>query len=504
MSPATAEAPATTEAPVPALARPLLAVRDGVHQVPTPIRLGVAVVLALVVGYQVTGVAFDIVVAAGIGGVLLLGYLALHRFEWFIWVVLLVRPLLDLTKGERGAGGSGHMATMLGAAVLVAGIVWLAALSRERHRLPMGAVSRALLLLTLSSLISVLHSAQPLVSAAQMARTTAAVVLFIVLEQLLRTRRLAMWTLVVCALSTIGPIGVALFQLATGDGSKAQGVSRITGSFLHPNTFGFVLVIVLLMGYALRRHVSRRARWTIDALLVVSAVELLFTYSRGSWFVLVLGLLVLAVLAERRLFLVLPILGAGIYFFLTPVVSRVADLAREDTVGGRPGNSASWRLAHLEGLLAASDGLTLFGIGPKMADQLTEGSRAPHNDAVRLFVENGAFGLVCYLLFLAALVLVACRALRRLRTGFERGLAVGFAATVAAFLADSMGANLITQFVSLIYVLGLTAVVQAYVATADTACPGNPNVSDPACAAGDDRSECPSTYVQSSAGQAKE
>src|ERR687894_2118446 len=124
MSPATAEAPATTEAPVPALARPLLAVRDGVHRVPTPVRLGVAVVLALVVGYQVTGVAFDIVVAAGIGGVLVLGYLALHRFEWFIWVVLLVRPLLDLTKAERGTGGSGSMATMLGAAVLVAGIVW--------------------------------------------------------------------------------------------------------------------------------------------------------------------------------------------------------------------------------------------------------------------------------------------------------------------------------------------------------------------------------------------
>jgi hypothetical protein len=66
-------------------------------------------------------------------------------------------------------------------------------------------------------------------------------------------------------------------------------------------------------------------------------------------------------------------------------------------------------------------------------------------------------------MFLLALIVLAVRALRRLRTGFGRGLAVGNAACLVAFLLDSMGANLITQFVLLIYVLALTAVVQAWV-----------------------------------------
>jgi putative inorganic carbon (hco3(-)) transporter len=292
------------------------------------------------------------------------------------------------------------------------------------------------------------------------------VVMFIVLEQLLRTRRLAMQTLVVCALSTLVPLIAGLVQMATGSGSRGQGVVRITGSFLHPNTFGFFLVMVLLMAYPLRRYVSRRTRWLLDALMVVCAVELAFTYSRGSWIVLAAGLLVVAVLAERRLFLLLPAVVAGVYLFVPSVVARVSDLASEDTVGGRPGNSASWRLAYLEDLLANSEGLTVFGIGPKMADRLTLSGRPPHNDAIRMFLENGIVGLILYLAFLVGLVLVARRALRVLRSGFDRGLAVGFAATLVAFLLDSMGANLITQFVLLIYVLALAAIVQAWVATA--------------------------------------
>ncbi|MDN5851257.1 MAG: hypothetical protein L0K86_00160 [Actinomycetia bacterium] len=436
-------------------------------------------------GYNlpISGPLFVTQVALGAVAVVVLGYLSLDRFEWFIWVVLLTRPILDLTKAEPGpevTSGSGRLATLMGVALIVAGPIWLAGVSRQGRRLPFGAISRALLLLTATSLISILMSTMPIASALQVARTAGAVMVFVVLEQLLRSRRIAMQALVVCALSAVFPLIVGLVQLVTGSGFADEGLNRITGSFLHPNTFGFYLVMVLLMGYPMRRWVSRRARWLLDALLVVSLVELIFTYSRGGWIVLVVGLLVVAALADRRLLLALPAAAAAGYLFLPNVVARLADLGTPDTLGGRAGNSATWRVAHVGDLL--SDGLTIFGIGPKMSDYLT--GKAPHNDAARMLVENGLVGLVLYLAFLLALVLLARRALRRLRGGFDRALAVGFTATVAAFLFDSMGANLITQFVLLIYVLALAAIVQTWVATATPASTDSVRPDPVACRAG--------------------
>lgn len=426
-----------------------------------------AAALTVWLGTQVPtrGLGFAVTVAAGIGGVLVLGALALQRFEWFVWAVLLVRPVLDVTKGERGASsGSGELATLMGGAVILVGVVWLGGLSRERRRLPLGLISRALVLLVVSSLISTLRSPDMLTSALQVARIVGAVMLFVVLEQLLRSREMALRALRVCALSTLFPLMVGAVQLATDGGVTSRGLTRLNGSFLHPNTFGFFLVMIILVGYSVRPYLSRRPRWVINGTLLLAAVELVFTYSRGSWIVLALGLLVIGVLADRRIFVVLP-MSFGLAWLAVPAVQqRLADLAQEETLGGRPGNSAIWRVAHMEELLASARGDTVFGIGPKMADFLTEGGRPPHNDAVRLFIENGIVGLAIYLLFLFALVLLAIKALRTLRFGFDRGLAVGFTATVAAFLADSMGANLITQFVLLIYVLALAAIVQAWIA----------------------------------------
>jgi O-antigen ligase len=414
------------------------------------------------------------VATAGLGAiaVIVLSYLSLHRFEWLIWVVLLTRPILDLTKPDpdpsAASSSSGQLATVMGVALIVAGPIWLAGLSRAGRRLPFGAISRALLLLTATSLISVLMSANPIVSAMQVARTAGAVMVFIVLEQLLRSRDDAMRALIICAVATVFPLIVGVVQLITGTGLADEGLNRITGSFTHPNGFGFFLVMVLLMGYPMRRCVSGRQRWLLNALLVSALVELVFTYSRGSWIVLVLGLLAVGVIADRRLLLglslALPVTAAAVLLFVPSVADRLRDLSTPDTLGGRAGNSATWRIAHLEELL--SDGVTLFGIGPKMSERLTVGGKPPHNDAARMLVENGVVGLVLYLAFLVGLVLLARRALRRLRSGFDRALAVGFTATVTAFLLDSMGANLITQFVLLIYLLALAAIVQTWIATA--------------------------------------
>ncbi len=432
--------------------------------------LGVALAVLLGANVSTVGYLLPITVAVGLCGLFVLSRLALERFEWFIWVLLLTRPLMDLSKPDQHAAAApaSQLATMVGAIVIVAGTVWFAAISRRGERLPMGVVSRALLLLTVTSLISVVVSRDPFVSFAQVARTTGAVVVLIVLEQLLRTRRIAMQTLVVCAFSAAIPLVVGLVQIPIVLLMPSVG-SRINGTFLHPNTFGFFLVMLILVLYPLRRYLVGRARWAVTIGLLVAAVELVMTASRGSWIVLVLGFVVVGVLLkeERKIFWIGPTLVAMATVAFPVLIIRVVDLAAEDTVGGRPGNSASWRLEHYQTLLDKTD-ITLFGIGPRMTMSLSVGGQPPHNDALRMLLENGVVGLLCYLMFMIGMVLIARKGLQRLRTGFDRALAVAFTAVVVAFVFNSMGSNVITQFVLLIYLFALAAVVQALAHLATT------------------------------------
>lgn len=439
---------------------------------------GLGAAVAVVLGAHVSTVGFllPVTVAAGLCALYVLGNFALQRFEWFIWVLLLTRPLMDLSKPDQHAAAApaSQLATVVGGVVIVAGTIWFAAISRKGERLPLGLVSRSLVLLTLTSMISVLGSSDPFVSFAQVARTTGAVVVFLVLEQIVRTRGMAMRALFVCGLSAAIPLVVGLIQIPIIVFVPSIG-SRITGTFLHPNTFGFFLVMLILVLYPLRRYATGRGRWLVLGVLVLAGIELVMTASRGSWIVLVLGFVVIGVLLkeERRIFWLGPLVLALAAVAFPAIVIRLADLSAEDTVGGRPGNSASWRLAHYETLLDQVD-ISVFGIGPRMTMALSEGGQPPHNDALRMLLENGVVGLFCYLLFLVGMVLIAVRALQRLTAGFDRALAVGFTAMVVAFIFNSMGSNVITQFVLLIYLFALAAVVNALTQLAAPAAAGPP------------------------------
>lgn len=426
--------------------------------------LGLALIVLIGANSASTGYLLPLSAVAGLGALIVLTRMAMYRFLWFVWTVLLIRPLLDLSKPNASAAAqpASQLATVIGAFVIVAGTVWFAAVSRRGDRLPMGVISTALVLMTATSLVSVAVADVPVASFAQVARTTGAVVIFVVLEQLIRTRRVALQTLLVCGLAAAIPVLVGLAQIPFLDTSYTTAASRISGTFLHPNTFGFFLVMLILMLYPLRGHVPPRLRRWFWVVMVVALAELMLTASRGGWMVLVVGLGVIAVLVkrERKLFWMGPAAVALVLVAFPFLFERLADLGAEDTLGGRPGNSATWRLDHYASLLEGTD-ISLFGIGPRMTEFLTLGGKPPHNDYLRLLLENGVVGLLCYLMFILGLVLVARHSLRHLRTGFDRSLAVGFTAVVVAFICNSFGSNVITQFVLLIYLLALAAVVQA-------------------------------------------
>jgi O-antigen ligase len=434
------------------------------------VRIAVAAIalpLTVLVGVNAssTGYVWPLVVLAALGVLIVLAQLALYRFEWFIWAVLLIRPLLDLPQiGVQNPGQeSGALSMLVGGMVLVAATLWFAALSRRGECLPMGLISRALLLLTITSLISAVLAKDPIVSLSQVARTTGAVAIFIVLEQLIRSRRAAMRALVVCGLAAGIPLVGGLLTIPFLQYYPLSRLSRLTGTFVHPNVFGIYLVMLILMLYSLRWHMATRRmkRW-LWVVIIVALIELVLTVSRGSWLVLIIGFFVIAVLVkeERKLFWSVPVIVTLLATAFPRIFQAIANLTDEDKVAGNPSNSASWRLDHYARLLANTD-ISVFGIGPKMTNSLTDSGQPPHNDYLRMLLENGVVGLACYILFIIGLLLLARHSLRYLRNGVDRGLAVGFTAVVIVFVCDSVFSNVITLFVVLIYLLALTAIVQA-------------------------------------------
>ena len=389
----------------------------------------------------------------------LLAAVLLRRFEFFLLFVLVVRPILDVTTAT---GGAPVLASGVAALVVLGVIVWLAAQARAGTLRPISWIGCTGIALLVVMTISAALSSDPVRSTLQVARLAAAVAVFLAVEQLLTDSRRTRRVLLACYGSAIVPMLVAVLQVASGSFLReANGLGRVTGTFVHPNAFGFYLVLLLVMGAGVLRHL-RGLSWGFVALVLAGGtVSLVLTYSRGSWISLVAGLLVVAVLQSRKLLLLLPAGLIAVPLVAPSVLTRLSDLSQSQSVSGTPGNSFLWRVDHWLLVLRGARGHELLGIGPGASDFLGEKVLPPHNDFVRMYVETGTLGLLAYLALLAAAVLTGLHALRANRRGLERGLAVGALGCTAAFLVGSVGGNLISQVVVLLYLFTFLATASA-------------------------------------------
>jgi putative inorganic carbon (hco3(-)) transporter len=386
----------------------------------------------------------------------LLAVVWLGRFEYFVLVILVVRPLLDIsTVGGRPPILSSSVATVLVLGVLLWFVVQVAAGTLR----PISLLGKLSLLLLTVMTVSAVFSEDPVRSVLQVARLAAAVAVFLAVEQFAVGDAHRRRVLLACYVSAVVPMLVGLQQFASGTYLKeANGLGRVTGTFVHPNAFGFYLVLLLTMGVAVFRYLHGGARVLVAGVVGVGAVVLLLTYSRGSWVSLVVGVLVVGVLQARKLLVLVPA-GLALVPVLAPsVLTRLSDLTQEETINGTPGNSFLWRVEHWGVVLRGARGHELLGLGPSSSDFLGDEVLPPHNDFVRMYVETGVLGTTVYVALLVAAVVMALRALRALpdRT-LGRGIAVGAVACTAAFIVGSVGGNLISGVVVLLYLFAFLA-----------------------------------------------
>ena len=382
-------------------------------------------------------------------GVLLVG-VWLRRFEFFLLAVLVVRPILDITKA---GGGPAVLSSGVAALVVLGVLLWLAAQAKAGTLRRVSLLGRLAVLLLAVMTISSLFSDDPVRSLLQVARLAAAVAVLLAVEQFAVTDASRRRVLVACYASALVPLVVGVLQQVSGFYLKeSSGLGRVTGTFLHPNAFGFYLVVLLVMGAAIFRHLDGAARVLVGAVLIGGTVELLLTYSRGSWISVVVGVLVVGVLQARKLLLLLPV-GLVLVVLAAPsVLTRLSDLSQEETINGTPGNSFLWRVGHWGEVLSGARGHEFLGLGPSASDYLGAEVLPPHNDFVRMYVETGVLGTVVYVAVIAAAVAMATRTLRSVPEGrLGRGVAVGAIACTLAFALGSVGGNLISETVVLLY-----------------------------------------------------
>lgn len=320
----------------------------------------------------------------------------------------------------------GHLATIWGIAlsnilhallaIWLAWAWWTPARQRLRWRWPLVAsLMVPLLVWVIFSLVSVLFSFDPRVSAGEMkellAITTLPLGLLLVRgEQGVRR----VYDLLLAMIAVLAVYGISQYYF-TDFGALHN---RIRGPFSHYQTYaGVLLVGDLLLVARLATRGGWRRPW-LWALLAVFSWALMLSLTRGSWVAAAVTPTIYLLLRARR-YVVLYLSAAALLLILAPD----SWLQRIDSIRDLRDPSNYDRLCMVEAGLYMIGERPFYGIGPGMVEERYPIYRHPsapqytvphlHNALLQTAAERGLFSLGAYLWLIVAAFMLAFRAYRR-------------------------------------------------------------------------------------------
>lgn len=396
-------------------------------------------------------VIVGVMVLAAVVALVLTCALAARRFDLFVVLLLLVRPSLDRVPLSAGPL---DVSAVLALLFLAAGAAWLL-IRALRAPLPSSPLSLTLVAFAGVALLSSLVSASPVSSGIAASKTISGVMMFLVLERLLREHPERLRSVVTAVLaSAVVPCLVALWQAAGGGTvtTDSTDVGRVIGTFVHPNPFATYLAMVLVLGVAVLPHLLRRR----DQVVVLGVVGLtglclLLTFARGGWIAALAGLAYLLGKRSKVLLGLAAVLVVAAALTVPPVQARLADIGAPPPVEGVPANSLEWRYGYWQDVLPLANTNPLTGIGLEQVQATTSDGLPPHNAYVQTYVETGFLGLAALLAVVVAGAITLRRRLRDAAGSTERALAVAAIAIGLGLLAQTLTENLLTQTMALWY-----------------------------------------------------
>lgn len=413
------------------------------------------------------GVVLPLAAAVGLGMLAL----AIHRFEAFVLLMLVLRSGLDISKLSGHAAGNTvtetsstralDPASILSVLFLLSAAFWLAAQYRQRGELKGSTLRRTMLVFGLTCLASLIDSQNRKASAVDTLRIFSVIVMFVVLEQLMRDRAKLKRLLSGVYLSLAFPLLFTLAGFATGHPHTdlKGGYTRITGPFNSSNDFGRYLMLMIVFGVALLPYVERRYKRVLGGALALSAVFLMLTYTRTALIGTVIGLIVVGIINDKRVLKGLVVAGLCGLLLVPQLSARFSSVTKGATSTGAPsGNSLVWRLNYWTEILPLANANPVTGIGINMTQFNTSVAKQPHNDYIRAYVETGLVGLIAYIVMLVTFVRTGRRAVRASPPKtFDRAVAVGFLGCAVAYVTVSLAANVMSNVVTLWYLAAFAA-----------------------------------------------
>jgi len=234
---------------------------------------------------------------------------------------------------------------------------------------------------------------------------------FILIDNLEKFKKL-IWVIL---FSILIPGLVAFFQFFTQTGMTIideEISNRIYGTFAHPNLFAYYLVIPLSLGLFLFLNSKKsQSNLSKNSHLFFSLpifILLMLTYTRGAWMVFLAVIFVLGIFRYRKFLLGILLGLILIYFIVPPLHTRVNNLFEYN-----PYSSIQWRInLWKDSLKYAQEKFTTgYGLGSaskiildKRGEQF--GSSDPHNDYLKILLENGIPSLLSYLILIIALLII--------------------------------------------------------------------------------------------------
>jgi O-antigen ligase len=211
--------------------------------------------------------------------------------------------------------------------------------------------------------------------------------------------------------SALIPALLAIYQFATGTGITLaeEGIyNRSYGTFSHPNILAFYLLVPLslcLLVFLISNKRKTSILWQ-GFLALTFFLAMVSTYTRGAWMGFLLVVSVLGLVRYRVFLVIAGIILVVAYFTAEPVQNRLNEITRINPYG-----SIQWRFDLWQDSFGYGLNRPILGYGAGAADEVILknrgerfGSVQPHNDYLKIFLEEGLLGLIAYVLLIISLL----------------------------------------------------------------------------------------------------
>jgi O-antigen ligase len=258
-------------------------------------------------------------------------------------------------------------------------------------------------------------------------------------------------TLLVC-LDAIWELRLEILAGTLGGKHRAMGLIA-----LQPNLFGgfLALMLAVLVPTTLEGRLASVPRAFFAGTLVVAAVTLMLTFSRGAWIALGAALAYLAAFRSLKLLALLLVLAATASVWVPDaVVDRAAATIErgDDPAETEFEPSAGTRIEQWRALPRMWVRAPLLGYGFKSFQELwgevgpTGVPRSAHSSIIEFAVEEGLLGILAYAWLVWMLVRSGRSAARQQDDPFVRSLATGVvAAAICLVFLDASGTRFRNQ-----------------------------------------------------------